>query len=193
MIKWTAMLILGGSLLVGSLRAQTTNVCPVVPATKLEAFDTNISVVVLRASSELGTISASAGAVAVSCREVSDMSTGRKEQGVAIELAERNAPKDTMLIDYDEIAPLLDAIDYLNSLNLSATSLNALRASYTTRGGFRIAAQGARRKGLIQFNVTDSRTGATPIVLSRQEVAAYPIIFATSSGIHENALKFARV
>ena len=75
-----------------------------------------------------------------------------------------------MLIDYDEIAPLLNAIDYLNSLNLSATSLNALRATYTTRGGFRIGAQGARRKGLIQLNVADSRTGAAPIILSRPDV-----------------------
>ena len=174
MIKAMAMLILGGSLLVGSLRAQSTNVFVVAPATKLEAFDTNVSVVVLRASSELGTISASAGALAVSCREVSDMSTGRKEQGVEIEIGQRTGtPKDTMLIDYDEIAPLLDAIDYLNSLNLSATSLNALRATYTTRGGFRIAAQGTRRKGLIQFNVTDSRTGAAPIVLSRQDVVQF--------------------
>ena len=104
---------------------------------------------------------------------MTDMSTGRKEQGVAIEMAQRNAPKDTMLLDYDEIAPLLNAIDYLNSLNLSATSLNALRATYTTRGGFRIAAQGARRKGLIQFNVTDSRTGTTPIVLSRQDLVQF--------------------
>ena len=173
MIKFTAMFILGSSLFAGPLRAQSTNLCLAPPATKLESFDTNVSVIVLRASSQLGTISASGGAVEVSCREMTDMSSGRKEQGVAIEIAPRNAPKDTMLLDYDEIAPLLDAIDYFNSLNLSATPLNALRATYTTRGGFRIAAQGARRKGLIQFNVTDSRTGLTPIVLSRQDMVQF--------------------
>ena len=75
-----------------------------------------------------------------------------------------------MLIDYDEIAPLLTAIDYLSKLEVSVTPLATFDAAYVTQGGFRIAALGTRRTGVIQFAVRDARTGLLPIIFSRQEM-----------------------
>ena len=62
--------VAGGSLLAGSAFAQETNPCPIVPATKLEAFDTNTSTVIIKATAPIGTVPAHGGAVSVRCREI---------------------------------------------------------------------------------------------------------------------------
>jgi hypothetical protein len=48
-----AIAILGFSFFVNPLHAQSTNVCQAIPATKLESFDTNVSVVILKALAPL--------------------------------------------------------------------------------------------------------------------------------------------
>jgi hypothetical protein len=78
--------------------------------------------------------------------------------------------KDAMLIDYDEIGSLVSAIDYLTKLDMSATKLNFLDASYTTKGGFRIAALAGRRTGVVQFALRDARNPATSVLLSRDQM-----------------------
>src|SRR6478609_7469802 len=80
---FAAMLI--GSFLRGSAPAQVTNaLLPVpLPATKLESFATNNSMIILRSSADVGSISGSAGVVSMRCREITDLRSGHKEQGVA--------------------------------------------------------------------------------------------------------------
>jgi len=165
-----SLAVLGCSFFTNPSFAQVTNLWAAFPATKLESFETNVGVVILKATTELGRISANAGEVAVKCREITDTSTGHKEQGIAIEITQRDRLKDTMLIDYDEIPSLSNGIDYLNNLDMNATSLNALDAVFTTKGGFRIAALGTRGTGVIQFGVRDTRTGSIPIILSRPQM-----------------------
>jgi hypothetical protein len=169
MLASTAIVALG--LFANSAQAQFTNVLSFVPATKLEAFDTNIEVVILKGSTEVGAITADAGSVAVKCREVTDTSNGHKEQGIVLEISARGQSRDQLLIDYDEIPALVNAIDYITRLEVSATPLTSFDAAYTTKGGFRIAALGTRRTGLIQFGVRDARTLSTPVVFSRDEMS----------------------
>ena len=97
---------------------------PVPPATKLESFETYVGVVIFKASTDLGSISGRTGAVGVKCREVTDTSTGRKEQGIAIVITQKAQPNQILLIDYDEIDSLLTALNYLSKLSASATPLN---------------------------------------------------------------------
>jgi len=141
-----------------------------LPATKLESFDTNTGVIILKGSTELGGISSDAGEVAVRCREISDTSTGHKEQGLSLEITPRGQPRSLLQIDYDEIASLAEAIDYITRLEVTVTPLNSFDAAYTTKGGFRIAALGTRRTGTVQFGVRDARVGGTPVVFSRDEM-----------------------
>src|SRR5690349_23959906 len=122
--------------------AQLPCPCPVPPATKLESFETNVAAVILKGTTEIGSISGNTGLVAVKCKEITDTSTGHKEQGLGLEITLKGQPKDTLLIDYDEIAALVSAIDYISKLDVTATPLNFFDAAYTTRGGFRIAALG---------------------------------------------------
>ena len=154
-----------------SSTAQTANTVPLPPATKLESFNTNVSSVIFRASSDLGSISVNTGVLVVKCREITDTATGHKEQGMAMQIAQKDQPEDRLLIDYDEIASLTTAIDYLTKLDVSMTPLNSFDASYTTKGGFRLAALGSRRTGVIQFSIRDARISMSPLIFSRQELA----------------------
>lgn len=168
MLKWVtiAVFITGMVLCVNQANAQITN----IPATKLESFDTNVEVVVLKASSDAGSISADAGFVGVRCREITDTSTGHKEQGISIDISPKNSPRSMLLVDYDEISSLIAAINYISLLEVTATPLTSFDAAYTTKGGFRIAALGTRNTGMIQFGVRDARVGSVPVTFSRDQM-----------------------
>jgi hypothetical protein len=154
-----------------ALQAQeATNAYELAPATKLEAFETNVGTIIIKASTDLGVVSGKAGAISVKCKEFTDTATGRKEHGISIEIARPGQFKDVMLVDYDELSSLVGAIDYLYKLDVSVSSLETFDAAYTTKGGLRIAALGTRRTGLVQFGVRDIRINATPVVLSRDEM-----------------------
>ena len=157
-------------LLATSLRAQVTNFILEQPLTKLEAFDTNVSVVVLKGSSEAGTIVTDLGTVRVRCREMTDTSTGHKEQGLSIDITPHGQPRAALFIDYDEIALLISGIEYISQIDVTATPLTSLDAAYTTKGGFRIAALGSRNTGAIQFGVRDARIGSVPVNFSRDQM-----------------------
>jgi hypothetical protein len=169
MQKWvrTAVVVISAVWCVNSTQAQLTNA---LPLTKLEAFDTNVEVVILKASSDAGSITADAGIVGVRCREITDTSTGRKEQGLSIDITSRVSGKTSLLVDYDEIALLISAIDYIGRVEVTATPLTSFDAAYTTKGGFRIAALGTRTTGTIQFGVRDARVGSVPVTFSRDEM-----------------------
>jgi hypothetical protein len=165
--------VLGCLLYTNPAPAQVTNLWPVAPATRLEAFNTNIGLVILKATTELGVVSGNNGAVSVRSREAMIASTGRSVQGIAIVITLRGQLNDTLLLDYEEIAPLLDAIDYFGKLDISDTSFNTLDAEYTTKSGFHIAAIRTRQSGGIQCSVRDLRTGEAPVVLSWQQMAQF--------------------
>ena len=65
MRRFIAVLIIvaGGPLLSGPVRAQETNGCLPVPATKLEAFETNTDTVIIKATAPIGTVPAHGGEV----------------------------------------------------------------------------------------------------------------------------------
>ena len=166
------IVILGCSL-ISQARAQFLSPVPLAPATKLESLETNTSVVIFKTTTELGSVSAKNGVVGVKCRETTDTSTGRKEQGIAIVITQKGQLKDTMLIDYDEIASLLSGLNYLSRLDVRMTPLNTFDATYTTKGGFRIAALGSRLTGAVQFGVRDVRIGSTPTIFSGVEMSRF--------------------
>jgi hypothetical protein len=162
--------VAGGSLLTGSAVAQETNACLPVPATKLEAFETNTDTVIIKATAPIGTVSVHGGAVSVRCREITDAGTGHRESGIIVDMAFGTQLEDTTLIDYDELDSLLDGLDYLGKLDWSVTSLPDFHAIYTTKGGFRADARGSRRTGNIEFAVRSTRVIAPRLSLSRDQL-----------------------
>ncbi len=170
MHRTTALLFAAGPLLIGSVLAQETNPCPLVPATKLEAFETNTDTVIIKATAPLGAVQGHGGTVSVRCREITDAGTGRWERGLVIDLAFGSQALDSMLIDYDELGSLLDGLEYLAKVDWSVTTLTGFDAVYTTKGGFRAAAFGSRRTGNIQYAVRDNRVPFRPLLLSRDQL-----------------------
>ncbi|MGO9204549.1 MAG: hypothetical protein ACLQM8_28850 [Limisphaerales bacterium] len=168
-----AILIVGCLCFTNPTHAQLPYPGVAAPATKLESLETNVSVVILKGATALGSVPGKAGVVAVKCRQTTDTSTGRMEQGIAVEIAQKGQPTDTMLVDYDEIVRLLAAIEYLSRLDPSVTPLAAFNAAYTTRGGLRVAALGTRRAGAVQFAVRDVRAAMAPVVLSPEGMATF--------------------
>ena len=169
---FTAILVAfaSGSLLTGRVRAQETNPCVLVPATRLEAFETNTDTVIIKATAPVGTVPAHGGTVSVRCREITDAGTGRRESGIIVDLAFGGQPAAIMLIDYDELDSLLDGMDFLGRLDWSVTPLPDFSASYTTKGGFRADAHGSRRTGNIEFAARSLRVSAPRLTLSRDQL-----------------------
>ena len=170
MRKFIAITVAVGSLLGSLARAQEeTNLCLLVPATKLEGFETNTGTIVIKATAPIGSVPVHGGAVSVRCREIADAGTGRRESGIVVDIAV-GPVEDTMLIDYDELDSLLDGMEYLGKLDWSVTSLPSFSAVYTTKGGFRAVAIGSRRTGNIEFAVRTVRAVRPPLVLLRDQL-----------------------
>jgi hypothetical protein len=160
----------GGLLLTAPAPAQETNPCVLVPATKLEAFETNTDTVIIKATAPIGIVQAHGGTVSVRCREITDAGTGRRETGVLIDIASGGPQEDTLLVDYDELDSLLDGLEYISKLDWSVTPLPGFSAAYTTKGGFRAAAFGSRRTGNIEYGVRSSRVERQLLLLSRDQL-----------------------
>ena len=165
------VVIAGSSLLASSAAAQETNPCPLLPATRLEAFETNTQTVIIKATAPIGSVPGRGGTVSVRCREITDAGSGEQASGVIIDIASGGGqPEDTLLIDYDELDSLLDGIEYIGKLDWTVTSLPSFSATYTTKGGFRASAFGSRRTGNIEFAVRSTRASRQPLLLSRDQL-----------------------
>src|SRR4051812_19537581 len=84
--RLAALVILISALLPVSILAQDTNVVSVVPLTKLDAFGTNVGTVIIRATTDMGTVSANTATLTIRCEEMTDPRAGRREYGVGIEI-----------------------------------------------------------------------------------------------------------
>jgi hypothetical protein len=172
-IKSYILVALGSAAFCSTAPGQETNVIILAPQTRLEAFDTNTGIVVIKASFDVGTVAANNGGLAIKCREITDASTGRREYGISIELDMDGGRRDVRMIDYEEIQPLLGAVDYLNRVDWSVTTLSSFDALYTTKSGFRVAAFSSRRSGVIEFAVRSVAAETPRLVLSRDQVAVF--------------------
>jgi hypothetical protein len=170
--KATAMTAVVIGITASSL-AQDATAPLLLPATKLESFETNVGILVIKGTAEIGTVSGSGGDVIIKSREVSDAATGHKERGVALEIVEQGQLKDRLLIDYDELDPLLKGVDTLSKIDASVTSLDSFDAAFTTRGGLRLAALGNRRTGSFRFGLRDLRQNLPPIAFSREDMVRF--------------------
>jgi hypothetical protein len=162
-------IFLGQALVLFNAMAQETNGCP-LPLTKLGSVETNAGTVIIRASADIGTVMSNNGELVVRCKEASETATGRKVNGVAIQLLS-NSIKETRLVDYEELAPLLNALDYLQKVDWSVTSMTTFDASYTSKDGFRVSAFSSKRTGVIEFAARTAWPATPPIMLTRGELA----------------------
>ncbi len=103
------------------------------PKTKLEAFEAQTGVVIIRGFSTTGTVKGKLGTrVTIECREFTEASSGKSEYGIAIGVAGEDSTC-TSYVDYDEIDSLLKGIDYVAKIDKSVTKLDRFQADYRTK------------------------------------------------------------
>lgn len=153
--KLVLMTMVGLSILTARSYAQNT-ILP-VPATTLEIWESSTGKVIVKGTTPIGSVPASAAAVSVVCKEDTIVGAPQKIYGIMVGIKVTGQPDDRTVIDYDELESLLSSIDYLGKIDWSVTSLSSFDASYTTKAGLRLAAFSSKRSGQIEFSIRSSR------------------------------------
>jgi len=169
MLRLCIALIVFGGWLAFAAQAQVTN----MPPTELEMFEARIGTVIIKGSDQIGSLAIGDLNLVVTAREFTDVSTGRKEYGLAVEMTENRQGTVKMVVDYDELASLLNSLNYLARIDYNVTTLPTFVASYTTRSGLRIGAFTSQRHGTIQFFLQDRNVNSARILITSAQLAQF--------------------
>ncbi|HET7626370.1 MAG TPA: hypothetical protein VFM25_14020 [Verrucomicrobiae bacterium] len=145
---------------------------PPPPPTKLETLETNTGTIIIKGTGLVGSLSLNSVVVTVTCKEDTNLGSGQKEFGIAIDMGANPRQAFRTILDYDELAPLLNAMDYLAKVDWSVTSLSSFSASFTTKGGFRIAAFSSKRATAIDFSIRDEHMNRG-VLLTQTQLAQF--------------------
>jgi len=145
MLKYLIALIAVGCSMGLAARAQDTNALK----TEIGLFESQTGVVIVKGFGQIGSVSTSAATISVRCKESTSAATGRKDYGIAIEIA-ANQGRTLAIVDYDELDGLLYSMDYLGKLNFGVTSLPGFDATFTTKSGLELIAYGNKQQGGIR-------------------------------------------
>jgi hypothetical protein len=130
---------------------------PGVPRTKLEALAVQEGAVIIRGFSRIGDVKGPLGSsVIVRSQEFTNASTSEKEYGITLEVRERSRleREHISFVDYDEIAPLVKALEYLTKLDNTATSFNRFQADYRTHGEVQVTTYTTDASAVVAAAVT---------------------------------------
>jgi hypothetical protein len=159
--------------------AQETNGCCVpAPRTRMEALEAKTGAVIVKGTMQMGAVPGKTGSVTVRCKEYTDLGTGLRDYGVAVEVKVSEQLEDTSFIDYDELDALLKGMEYISKVDFTVSSLTSFDASFTTKGGLRVAAHGSRRTGFIEASVQSqgSRFSRAGVSISMTELAQFRVL-----------------
>lgn len=120
---------------------------PLEPRTKLEAIEDRHSTVVIKGFTRITTVEVRGVRVdAVDMREMGNVS---RAKGIVVSLREggERPNENRAFIDYEEIEPLLNAIDAIARVDETATKLAGFEARYRTQGDLEIGVFRQTRSG----------------------------------------------
>jgi hypothetical protein len=124
---------------------------PLEPRTKLEALEMKYETVLIKGFTRITTVEISG--VRIDAVEWRDTRNSARAAGVTISLtapAERSTDRpleNRALIDYDEIEPLVNAIDTISKVSEAATKLAGFEARYKTLGDLEMVVFRQTRSG----------------------------------------------
>lgn len=122
------------------------------PATEIENFESQPDTVIVKGFGEVGSITTDTGVISVRCKESQDALAGKRMYGIAVAFTS-NSSRGYLVVDYDELDPLIRSLNYLANISYNVTTLPAFDASVTTRSGLCISAHSERKQGGIQMFV----------------------------------------
>ena len=142
--------VLLSTMLACAVRAQspteTTNVAP----TKIETLESQTNAIIVRGIGTASTMSAGPGMLTFQLKESFTPDTGAKLHGLMLDYAMSNFHR-RMVIDYDELTPLLKAMDYIQTVNHDVTQLPNFEVEFRTRSRFQVIGIGNQRQTTIQM------------------------------------------
>jgi len=111
---------------------------PFEPRTKLEAIDDRHSTVVIKGFTRITTVEVRG--VRIDAVEMRELGNVARAKGLVVVLREGGERPDDnrAFVDYEEIEPLLNAIDAISRVDETATRLVGFEARYKTQGDFEI-------------------------------------------------------
>lgn len=112
---------------------------PFEPRTKLEALEDRHSTVVIKGFTRITTVDVRG--VRIDALEMRELGNATRAKGLVVVLREGGERPDDnrAFVDYEEIDPLLNAIDSISRVDETATKLAGFEARYKTQGDFEIA------------------------------------------------------
>ena len=110
------------------------------PRNKLEDFDGRMETILIKGRTWTGTVRGQNGSARVEATEIRDTAKSTGATGVVVTImADGGPPGDIRsLIDYEEIEPLIKAIDTAGKASESVTKLSHFEVRYRTRGDFEV-------------------------------------------------------
>ena len=121
--------------------------------TDIGVFEARTGVVIVKGFGQIGSVAAGPVEISVRCKETTDVSIGQKTYGLTVELDGNPFPRARVLVDDNEIDPLLSGLNYLIKINYDVTALPGFEASYTTKAGLRMMANSLRKEGGVQYSL----------------------------------------
>ena len=111
---------------------------PLEPRTKLEAIDDRHSTVVIKGFTRITTVEVRG--VRIDAIEMRELGNVARAKGLVVVLREGGERPDDnrAFVDYEEIEPLLNAIDAISRIDETATKLAGFEARYKTQGDLEI-------------------------------------------------------
>ena len=111
---------------------------PLEPRTKLEAIEDRHSTVVIKGFTRITTVEVRG--VRVDAVEMRELGNVARAKGLVVVLREAGERPDEnrAFVDYEEIDPLLNAIDVISRVDETATRLPGFEARYKTQGDLEI-------------------------------------------------------
>jgi hypothetical protein len=113
---------------------------PFEPRTKLEAVELRYERILIKGFSQIANFRTRDVIIRLDAVEMKDSSSPLRAMGLVISLREAGEPprENRSYIDYDEVDPLLKAMEAVARVNESVTKLASFEARYRTLGDFEI-------------------------------------------------------
>ena len=125
---------------------EATNVTP----TKIETLEAQTNAIIVRGIGTAGSLTAGTGLLTVQLKESLNADTNVKLLGLLLDYAQGNFHR-RMVLDYDELALLLKAMDYIQTVNHDVTQLPNFEVVFRTKSGFQVIGIGNQRQTAVQI------------------------------------------
>ena len=169
MRRFCIVLIMASGLCALAARAQITN----LPPTELETFEAQTGTVIVKGAGQVGAVTVDALTINVISRESLNISTGRRQYGMAVEVVANDQRAWKRMVDYDEMNSLLNGLNYLARIDYKVTELPTFVAGYVTRSGLRVGAFTSQRRGVLQYFLQDYSTNSPRILITPAQLSQF--------------------